>query len=286
MPAPEPRPPDPPELPGTNLFPDEIMEALTDEERKFALYTGERCPKQKREAIIELLGEGRAIDHIRRLVNVHRQTVLNVANQFAAEIADYERRMAAKLRRCKWSLADRIEREADAIPRQALGLTLKIVSDIEAMDSGRAIARVDHVHRIDLFSDFPTFVQELEARPVIDEKNGAPAERIHLAGGNNLLMNDSAADPARVPGPDSRTADPGPSSDWKSEVLPLPTQAAQPTPPTFTPDESPKSVEIDDAGAHAAAAAAADRRGGGRREPQPPEPTKDNGSLKFLGNEA
>src|SRR4030095_16698068 len=119
MPAPEPRPPDPPELPGSNLFPDEVMEALTDEERKFALYTGERCPKPKRDAIIQLVAEGRAIDYIRRLVNVHRQTVLNVANQFAAEIADYERRMAAKLRRCKWNLADRIEREADSLPRQA-----------------------------------------------------------------------------------------------------------------------------------------------------------------------
>jgi hypothetical protein len=284
MPAPEPRPPDPPELPGTNLFAEEVMQALTDQERKFALYTGARCPPDKREKIIELMGEGQPIDRIRRLVNVHRQTVLNVANQFAAEIADYERRMTAKLRRCKWGLADRIEREVDAIPRQALGLTLKIVSDIEAMDSGRAIARVDHVHRIDLFSDFPTFVQELEARPVIDEKNGAPAGRIHLSGGNNLLMNGAPADPAADQDRAPTTGDPGPASDWKSEVSTLPTQESQPTPPTFTPDKSPKSTAIDAADAHARAAADADRRGGDAAPRQPPDPKNDNGSLKFSAN--
>jgi hypothetical protein len=279
MPAPEPRPPDPPELPGSNLFPDDVMEALTDEERKFALYTGERCPKPKRDAIIQLVAEGRAIDYIRRLVNVHRQTVLNVANQFAAEIADYERRIAAKLRRCKWSLADRIEREVDAIPRQALGLTLKIVSDIEAMDSGRAIARVDHVHRIDLFSDFPDFVRELEARPVMDEKNGAP---IHLAGEKNFLLNAPAADPVETAGDPSETAgDPGempptgPSSDWKSEVLPLPTQESEPNLPTFTPDSVPKSDAREEE---------PDRRGGDAAAPQPPDPAKGNGSQNFSAN--
>jgi hypothetical protein len=244
------------------------MEALTDEESKFALYTGERCPKQKRDAIIQLVAEGRAIDYIRRLVNVHRQTVLNVANQFAAEIADYERRMAAKLRRCKWALADRIEREADAIPRQTLGLTLKIVSDIEAMDSGRAIARVDHVHRIDLFSDFQSFVEELEARPVIDEKNGAPAQAMHSASGKNLLLN---APTAEDPGRESA----GPGFDWKSDGLPLPTQAPDPDLPTFTPESPAKTGETE----------TADRRGGDARAPAAHDTAKDNGTLKFLGNE-
>jgi hypothetical protein len=274
MPAPEPRPPDPPELPGSNLFPDEIMEALTDAERKFGLYTGERCPKPKRDAIIQLVAEGRAIDYIRRLVNVHRETVLNVANQFAAEIADYERRMAAKLRRCKWNLADRIEREVDAIPRQALGLTLKIVSDIEALDSGRAIARVDHVHRIDLFSDFPDFVRELEARPVMDEKNGAP---IHLAREKNLLMNAPPADPGETAGDPSETLTIGPSSDWKSEVLPLPTQESEPNLPTFSPDLGPKSDTRE-------AEQEPDRRGGDAGAPRPPNTAKDNGSQNFSAN--
>jgi hypothetical protein len=273
MPAPEPRPPDLPELPGSNLFPDEVMEALTDEERKFALYTGERCPKPKRDAIIQLVAEGRAVDYIRRLVNVHRQTVLNVANQFAAEIADYERRMAAKLRRCKWNLADRIEREVDAIPRQALGLTLKIVSDIEALDSGRAIARVDHVHRIDLFSDFPDFVRELEARPVMDEKNGAP---IHLAGEKNFLLNAPAADLGETAGDPSETLAAGPGSDWKSEVLPLPTQQNESLSPTFTPDLGLKSG--------AEKAPPPDRRGGDAAAPRPQNAAKDNGSQNFSPN--
>jgi hypothetical protein len=213
------------------------------------------------------VAEGRAVDYIRRLVNVHRQTVLNVANQFAAEIADYERRMAAKLRRCKWNLADRIEREVDSIPRQSLGLTLKIVSDIEALDSGRAIARVDHVHRIDLFSDFPDFVRELEARPVMDEKNGAP---IHLAGRKNLLMNAPAADLGETAGDPSETLPSGPSSDWKSEVLPLPTQQNEPNLPTFPPDLGPKS--------DARETEEPDRRGRGSRADAPTNPTKDKAS--------
>lgn len=272
MPAAEPRPPDTPELPGSNLFPDEVMEALTDEEQKFSLYTGERCPKQKREAIIQLVAEGRAIDYIRRLVNVHRQTVLNVANQFAAEIADYERRMAAKLRRCKWGLVDRVEREMDAIPRNALALTLKTVSDIEATDSGRAIARVDHVHRIDLFTNFPDFVRELEARPVIDEKNGASnGQAIHLEPGKNLLTNGAHAD-QHAPEPGAR------GFDARSDVSCPPTQAEQPTLPTFTTELAPKSREKTET-------ETADRRGGDARPPAADTPAKDTGSLKFSGNE-
>ena len=52
---------------------------------------------------------------------------------------------------------------------------------------------------LETFSDFPAFVKELEARPVIPEKNGAGAgdqlQAIHTAGGKNLLMNALAADP-------------------------------------------------------------------------------------------
>jgi hypothetical protein len=273
MPASQPPLPEPPELPGSSLFPAEVMEALTDEERKFGLYTGERCPKQKREAIIQLVAEGRAIDSIRRLLGVHRETVLNVANQFAAEIADYERRMAAKLRRCKWALADRIEREVDQIPRQALGLTFKIVSDQEATDSGRAIARVDHVHRIDLFTDFPDFVRELEARPVIDEKK---AGEILLAGEKNLLMAAPAADPGADLEPTGTVPASGGQSDWKSDVSSLPTQASQPNLPALLPDLGVKSGVIDDL--------AADRRGGDQEAAAPGKPTKDNGSEKFSGN--
>ena len=254
------------------------MEALTDEERKFSLYTGARCPKQKRDAIIQLMAEGRAIDYVRRLVNVHRQTVLNVANEFAAEIADYERRMAAKLKRCKWSLADRIEREVDAIPRQALGLTLKIVSDIEATDSGRAVARVDHVHRIDLFTDFPAFVAELEARPIMDEKNGRPAgslepeaQEIHSEAGKKLLLHAPAADPSRQPGPARET-------DWKSDGLPLPTQVSPADLPTFTPETAANWRETEET-------ETADRRGGDAGTPAPTEPARDQASLKILDNE-
>jgi hypothetical protein len=287
MPAPQLRPPDPPELPGTNLFPDEIMDAITDQERKYGLYTGARCPVEKREKIIEWAGQGHKIDVIKRWANVHRETVINVLNEFAAEIADYEKRMTAKLRRCKWLILDRIEREGDAIPRQALGLTFKIVSDQEATDSGRAIARVDHVHRVDLFSDFPAFVAELEARPVMDEKNGAG---IHLGGGKNLPLLANPADLEAIDVEACQDPPAGSTSDWKSDVSGLPTQADQPILPTFSTDSPADSMD-------SAALAAAepepaepepepepDREGGGSRAAAPTNPTKDNGSQKFLAN--
>jgi hypothetical protein len=279
MPAPQPRPPDPPELPGSNLFPDEVMEALTDEEQKFSLYTGERCPKRKREAIIQLLAEGRAIDYIRRLVDVHRQTVLNVANQFAVEIQDYERRISAKLKRCKWSLADRIEREVDSIPRQALGLTLKIVSDIEATDSGRASAIVEHVHRIDLFTDFPDFVRELEARPVMDQKNGAGIGQ--ASGKNFLLPGSSTADPeaellepgdsAGAPLVSQEMSQPYPST-WVNEALP---SGRNPD----SPGKSPGSADSTGAGAGSDTPGGAVAGGHG-----PAYDSKDKGAQKFLDN--
>jgi hypothetical protein len=290
MPAPQLRPPDPPELPGSNLFSDEVMEALTDEERKFGLYTGARCPIDKRNDIIQFAGEGRKVDEIRRVVHVHRETVINVMNEFAAEIADYEKRVTAKLRRCKWLLMDRIEREGDAIPRQALGLTFKIVSDQEATDSGRAIARVDHVHRVDLFSDFPAFIAELEARPVMDGKNAAG---IHLDGGKNLPLPASSADLEAIDVEACQDPPAGPASDWKSDVSGLPTQQDQATLPTFSTDSAAAAADF------AALAAAErdrerdreperdrdrDREGGGSRAAAPTNPTKDNGSQKFLAN--
>lgn len=272
MPAPQLRAPDPPELPGTNLFPNEIMEAITDQERKFALYTGARCPVEKREKIIEWAGQGHNIDCIRRWANVHRETVLNVVNEFAAEIADYEKRMTAKLRRVKWALLDRIEREGDAIPRQALGLTFKIISDQEATDSGRAIARVDHVHRIDLFSDFPTFIQELEAQPVMDEKNGAG---IHLAGGKKPALLASSADLATID-VEAQADPPGcPASDWKSDVSGLPTQQEQANTPTFTTDSPGAETDSATPATPATAAAEPDRAGGASSAAAATNPTKD-----------
>jgi hypothetical protein len=263
------------------------MEALTDEERKFGLYTGKRCPVEKREKIIEWAGQGQKIDCIRRWANVHRETVINVMNEFAAEIADYDKRMTAKLRRCKWALADRIEREMDAIPRQALGLTFKIVSDQEATDSGRAIARVDHVHRVDLFSDFGEFVQALEARPVMDAKNGAG---IHLGGGKNLPLSASSGNLEAIEVEACQDSAGGPTSDWKSDVLGLPTQQDQAKLPTFSTDSPADSMD-------SAALAAAepelaepepepepDREGGGSRAAAPTNSAIDKGSQKFLAN--
>jgi hypothetical protein len=269
------------------------MEALTDEERKYGLYTGARCPVEKRDKIIEWAGQGHKIDVIKRWANVHRETVINVLNEFAAEIADYEKRMTAKLRRCKWLILDRIEREGDAIPRQALGLTFKIVSDQEATDSGRAIARVDHVHRVDLFSDFSAFVAELEARPVMDEKNGAG---IHSGGGKNLPLPASSGNLEAIDVEACQDPPAGPTSDWKSDVSGLSTQQDQANLPTFSTDSAAAAAAAADFAALAAAERDRerdreperdrdrDREGGGSRAAAPTNPTKDNGSQKFLAN--
>jgi hypothetical protein len=254
------------------------MEALTDEERKFALYTGARCPEQKRNDIIMLLAEGRAIDGIARLVHVHRLTVANVANAYAVEIADYERRMPAKLKRTKWNLVDRIEREVDQIPRQALGLTLKIVSDIEALDSGRAIARVDHVHRIDLFSDFGQFVHELEAQAPIEQKNGGD---IHSCAGKKSALPAPGSDLATIDVEPDQDQPAGAGSDWKSDVSGLPTQPSPADLPTFTTD-SPAAAR--DSAAVAASAREPDQAGGGSPAAAATDPAMDKGSPKFLAN--
>jgi hypothetical protein len=225
-------------------------------------------------------------------VHVHRETVINVMDAFAAEIADYEKRVTAKLRRCKWLLLDRIEREGDAIPRQALGLTFKIVSDQEATDSGRAIARVDHVHHVDLFSDFPTFVAELEARPVMDEKNGA--DGIGLSGGKNLPLPAPAADPAAIAHAhtveEESVAGPGvmrardPQADWKSDVLGLATQQDQANLPTLATDSPAAPTDSAAAVEREERERDRDREGGGSRAPAPSGPAIDKTSQKILGN--
>lgn len=237
------------------------MAEITDEEERFGLYTGDRCPADKRDAIIQLVAEGRAPHEIGRLLRVDRRTVLNVADRFAVEIGDYEQRMPAKLRRCKFAIANRIEREVNSLPAQSLALTLKMISDIEALDSGRASARVEHVHRVDLFADFGQFVQDLETAEVIPEKNGATNP--FRTPGNLLMAGDPAADQASAPG-----------FDAQSEVFEAVPQANVDNLPSYHTDSEANGAESDPG----------TPPGRASREGGVPHGAKGNGSQKFLDN--
>jgi hypothetical protein len=86
MPAPLPPLPQPEDPPGSFLFSDEEIEAITDEERRHGRYTLARLPAQKHQSNLVLLKERRSFREIARLVSVAPETVQAVAQLHADEL--------------------------------------------------------------------------------------------------------------------------------------------------------------------------------------------------------
>jgi hypothetical protein len=210
MPArqlPSPQLPDPP---GSFLFSDEIIKELTDEERRTGIYTAERLPIAKRNAIIQLLGEQRGIQDIARIVQVHNSTVTAVADRFCDEIADIRTKLARKLRRVVWGQAERLDRYPDMLPASSIPLAIKMLTETAELLEGRATTRTEHVERVDIFADWPAFLESLE----METKNGPHG--IGDAGRKNALIAGPVIDV-----PAEAIADPG--IDCKASVsAPIP----------------------------------------------------------------
>ena len=191
MPAPvstfEPEPP-----PGSFLFPDEIIQELTDEERKHGKYTLARLPADKRKSIVQLLIERRPWRDIQRMIEVHWETIKRVADFHAEEIEAGSTQFGRKLRRINWHLADRLEKHSDSFPLQAIPGAIKFIGEFAELIEGRATERVEEVHRVDIFEHW--------------KKYKAAAETMGLEGGKNSVI-DAELVP-ELPAPATAAADP------------------------------------------------------------------------------
>jgi hypothetical protein len=255
LPAPEPQDP-----PGAFLFPDEIIQELTDEETKHGIYTAERLPINKRESVIQLLGEKRPVREIARLLQVHVSTITAVADRFGSEVSDIRERLARKLRRCAWSQLERIERSPDMLPAASIPLAVKLWIDTGELLDGKATARVEHVERVDIFADFPAFCDQLAAE--METKNRAP--EIRFAAGKLPAIE---ADLVEMPGSPAES----PASDQHSSVSGASAQEkpADPTPFTTLLPQDPPPPE---------------GGGGGSNLPGAAQSTRDYPSQNFWPN--
>ena len=152
--------------PGSFLFSDDVIERLTDQERKYGIYTADRLPEDKRKAIIKLLGENRQVRDIATFLRVAPETITAVANHpiYSEQIthAITAPILARTLRRCAAAQLERLDRCPDLLPASSIPFATSVFIDKAELLDGKATARIEHTTRVDIFQDYDRFLAELE----------------------------------------------------------------------------------------------------------------------------
>jgi hypothetical protein len=175
------------------LFSKETIEALTHEE-KVGCYTLERLKVLRPEVIpevIRLRGEHCGLLRISRILQMHHKTVSAICAEYPEEIAVAQQRRADRLRSAADKLIEQLDESPENVPWNVKGLAASQLYDKAAMIEGSKVLRVDHMHRVDFFSDFKEFVRQLEEREdPIDIKPSNASSEIGPSGQNNLAIRD------------------------------------------------------------------------------------------------
>lgn len=255
MPEPLPAPNEP--QPAAFLFPEEVIQELTDQERKHGKYTLARLPDNKRTSIVQLLIDRRSLREIETMLHVHQETIRLVADAHAGEIDAHWKHFGKKLRRINWALADRLEKEAHAYPIQSIPLAIKLLGEHSELLEGRATERIEEVRHVDIYAHWKRFLA--------GEEIGYQGEKIPVIQGE--LVSDEA--PAQDRPEHSE-------SGHRSDVSALPTQESSLAFTGFsyglTEETATKSADTDSRGG-------GDAAGDGTGHAQ-----NDNGSQNFSGN--
>lgn len=175
------------------------MDRITADEAK-GIYTAERCPPEKRDAIIQLLGSGSSKRRIQDLLQVHRLTIVAIEDRFMGEVDAVRQRTSRRLRRCVSDQLDRIEDNPGVIPPSAIPMMVGVFTDKAELLDGRATVRVENVERVDIYGDWDSFVEK-QLQPE-DVKEIGPGMR--LGGEKNPPIEAELAgerDPLQTPGP-------------------------------------------------------------------------------------
>jgi len=149
-----------------SLFSPEIMHSLEEAEEKRGIYTAERLKRyhpEKYRAIIKLLGDGHSARYIVELLRpLHHRSV-------AAIIADPESRQAIdalwagtsrKAKVVTIQLLDRMLEHPDLVPWTHIASTAKASAEIAQLLDGQPTGRIEHVERIDIYSDWQSIISE------------------------------------------------------------------------------------------------------------------------------
>jgi hypothetical protein len=179
------------------LFSDEELPRIDRTQRKFH-GTGERLWRDepaRYKAVVKLLAEpGVSIRSICRELHVTDDTVRAVKERENIAIAAQKRTLLSNITHGARLASERvIEMMPTASAKDAL-LGVGILTDKIQLLSGEVTARVEQVHRVDLFSDWPDFVKSLERREDRLEENGG--SEIHLMAANKFLTEDDRENPA------------------------------------------------------------------------------------------
>jgi hypothetical protein len=128
-------------------------------------YKGLHVPEATKQAMVRLIGEGYGVKQTAEMLGHAFETTRNIIEERSAEVEDYAMRLPRRARRFLWLALGRLEQEVDKIPLHSLGVTMKMIYDIEALESGKATSRTETYHRHEIFSDFNDFVKKLESAP-------------------------------------------------------------------------------------------------------------------------
>lgn len=198
------------EPPRSFLFSDEELAKVTDDERRYGRYTLDRLPAAKRQSILVLLKERRALREIARLLSVAFETVQAVAVAHAKELDEHWKELPRHLRRATWYMVDRLERNIESIPAPALPAAIKQISECWLLLDGQATSRVEHVigaPRVNSLEEYEQQIAPIEKK--IAGKVIEPGEEMRLVGGKKtapaLEPRTAAADPGAEPVTDSES---------------------------------------------------------------------------------
>jgi hypothetical protein len=131
------------------------MKAMTDEEKE-GRYTLERIKILKPEVIpetIHLRAQRWGLIRISKALGIHHQTVAAICAEFPLEIAEEQRRRVNLLRSTADKLVELVADNPESVPANVRCLAASQLLDKAACIAGEATVRMEHVHRVDLFSN-------------------------------------------------------------------------------------------------------------------------------------
>jgi hypothetical protein len=173
------------------LFSDEIIDSITADEAK-GIYTAERCPENKRNAIVNLLADGAySRRRIAEIVQVDRRTIIAVEDRWPLEIETLRKKTVRKMRRAVDMQLERVEENPSIIPPSSIGLFIAQLTDKAELLDGRATSRVEEVHHVDVFSDWDGFIEkQLAPEDVTEINTRTSSKEMGLGEGKTLPINE------------------------------------------------------------------------------------------------
>jgi hypothetical protein len=172
------------------LFSEQTIEGLTKAEKQ-GRYTLERLREFRPEAIDEIIhlrGEFVGKLRIAEIVHVAHETVTAVDAAYPEAISIARESRVARLRSAGDKLVEQIDQNPGLVPWHAKAVAASQLYDRAELLNGGVTERVEHVGRVDIYSDWPAFVaKQLQPDQVLEV-----GSRMGLDGGNLSPIEDES----------------------------------------------------------------------------------------------